>query len=172
MFLNLMKEENIKLNHETKQVALDNNKPASNLIKMPNLKEGSNKFKALKNLSSESDEIEIREAISKKLTSIKMLRKALEIFDAQLVSKIAHLALELPELVAKDLKKLESGAAEDSITLTQHQCACILANFFFANFEIKNEGEKRKFPGNVNFIKYIGTYKIYRALFLSRLVLL
>ncbi|CAF0792879.1 unnamed protein product [Brachionus calyciflorus] len=61
-----------------------------------------------------------------------------EIFDKEnilknVMPKVIDLALKLPELIQKKIPILKSGKTH-SISITQEQCACLLANAFFCTF--------------------------------------
>jgi hypothetical protein len=123
---------------------------------MPKLEPGSKKYQLLQELFPDPNLDKLWTVISKRnrdISVFELLFKAMTSFDINLVAKIATLALEMPQLFSQPIIKLESGY-ENCITLTQHQCACILANFFFGNFS-KNEEETKRFPGMVNFNKYV-----------------
>ncbi|TNM92080.1 hypothetical protein fugu_019092 [Takifugu bimaculatus] len=70
-----------------------------------------------------------------------------------LFQKIAALALKLPEYVMKDIPLLQRGKAA-SITLSQVQISCLLANAFFCTFPHRNttisKSEYHNYP-TINF---------------------
>ncbi|XP_075885820.1 poly(ADP-ribose) glycohydrolase-like isoform X3 [Nelusetta ayraudi] len=80
-------------------------------------------------------------------------------FDS-LFPKIAALALKLPEHVKKAIPMLHRGHPA-SITLSQVQIACLLANAFFCTFPHRNttssRGEYHRFP-TINFNSLFGNW--------------
>ncbi|KAK2178363.1 hypothetical protein NP493_546g02053 [Ridgeia piscesae] len=63
---------------------------------------------------------------------------------------MAELALELPKLCSQPIPLLKKGMAH-SITLSQKQAACLLANAFFCTFPHSNSREDRSPVPGINF---------------------
>ncbi|XP_035847658.1 poly(ADP-ribose) glycohydrolase isoform X2 [Sander lucioperca] len=78
----------------------------------------------------------------------------------KLVPKIAALALKLPELVQKAIPLLRTGHSA-SITLSQAQISCLLANAFFCTFPHRNatshNAEYHNYP-TINFTSLLGQW--------------
>ena len=71
-----------------------------------------------------------------------------------LLPNMVNLALQLPSIVTKAVKLLQRGAAH-SITLSQKQAACLLANAFFCTYPRRNSlksSEYSTYP-DINFSK-------------------
>ncbi|XP_029299989.1 poly(ADP-ribose) glycohydrolase isoform X2 [Cottoperca gobio] len=85
-------------------------------------------------------------------TLVKVVPKADNYFP-ELFPKIATLALRLPDLVKKAIPLLQRGHAA-TITLSQAQIACLLANAFFCTFPHRNasspKAEYHSYP-SINF---------------------
>ncbi|KAI0212171.1 Poly(ADP-ribose) glycohydrolase [Lamellibrachia satsuma] len=61
--------------------------------------------------------------------------------------KMAELVLSLPQLCSQPIPLLKTGTAH-SITMSQEQAACLLANAFFCTFPWHNTGQKQpNYPG-------------------------
>ncbi|XP_034752003.1 poly(ADP-ribose) glycohydrolase [Etheostoma cragini] len=79
---------------------------------------------------------------------------------SKLFPKIAALALKLPDLVQKGIPLLRSGH-HASITLSQAQISCLLANAFFCTFPHRNtthhNAEYHNYP-SINFTSLLGQW--------------
>ena len=71
-----------------------------------------------------------------------------------LLPDMAQLALRLPELCTKPIPYLKKGM-NHSITMSQEQVACLLANAFFCTFPRRNsrKSEYHNYP-DINFSRY------------------
>ncbi|KAM3181949.1 hypothetical protein ACTXT7_013357 [Hymenolepis weldensis] len=97
--------------------------------------------------------------------NFKHLSAALRIKPAyvQLLPKIAQLALRLPELITKPIPLLRRGV-ESSVTLSQLQIACLLANAFYSTFTFRNSRGPQSEYGNfplVNFASLFSKCRIF-----------
>lgn len=71
-----------------------------------------------------------------------------------LIPKMIRLALDLPNKICKAIPILKQGTAH-SLTFSQEQCACILANAFFCTFPSRNSQTN---PENMPFINFSSIY--------------
>lgn len=80
-----------------------------------------------------------------------------KVFFEDLLPRIIRLALRLPELVPTSIPLLKQGE-NHSITITQQQVSCLLANAFLCTFPrrntLKKNSEYSTFP-DINFNRYI-----------------
>lgn len=63
-------------------------------------------------------------------------------FFTSLLPKIIRLALQLPELIQGSIPLLKAGREDKSITMSQQQSACLLANAFLCTFPRRNSKKK------------------------------
>uniref|UniRef100_A0A0R3SQX8 poly(ADP-ribose) glycohydrolase n=1 Tax=Hymenolepis diminuta TaxID=6216 RepID=A0A0R3SQX8_HYMDI len=75
----------------------------------------------------------------------------------QLLPKIAQLALRLPELVTKPIPLLKRGA-EGSVTLSQLQIACLLANAFYSTFTFRNSRDPQSEYSNFPLVNFASLF--------------
>jgi poly(ADP-ribose) glycohydrolase len=71
----------------------------------------------------------------------------------QLVVKIAKLAFSLPKKICSPIPILKQGTSH-AVSMTQEQCACILANAFFCTFPHRFYKENSELLPYVNFDAY------------------
>ena len=71
-----------------------------------------------------------------------------------LIKNIITLALRLPDLIPRSLPILQRGTV-NYLNLTQHQCACILANAFFCTFPETNSKQTNVHLSCINFNRLV-----------------
>ncbi|XP_071083384.1 poly(ADP-ribose) glycohydrolase-like [Haliotis cracherodii] len=103
-------------------------------------------------------------AVRSRFTSLRhyltdcITEKDLEEFLTTTLPNIRGLALALPTLFHEPIPLLKQGSKK-SITLTQHQVACLLANAFFCTFPRRNSQEPQKEFCNYPDINFNGLFQ-------------
>ncbi len=71
----------------------------------------------------------------------------------ELIPKMAKLAINLPKKICKPIPILKQGTTH-AISMTQEQCASILANAFFCTFPMRFYKENSELLPYINFNEY------------------
>ena len=80
----------------------------------------------------------------------KLKKKQTQTILRDLLPKMIKLALDLPNKICQPIPILKQGVSH-SISLSQEQCACILANAFFCTFPNRNYNTN---PAELPFINF------------------
>ncbi|XP_068429916.1 poly(ADP-ribose) glycohydrolase isoform X2 [Clinocottus analis] len=96
------------------------------------------------------------------LDSFVKVMPEIESYFHTLIPKMAALALKLPECVKKAVPLLRSGSSA-SVSLSQAQISCLLANAFFCTYPHRNatggNSEFHRFP-SINFTRLFGQWSL------------